>query len=439
MTRARLRALLWLSLCGTIPALWGFALVRASPSDFKSVYYSARCLLQQGDPYKFGEPLRLYEEDGGVRPPTSSPLFQIMTRQTYLPTGFLLVAPLTLLPWSVAHLFWMILSETCLIFAAFLVWDLTSVYAPRISLFLICILLANSEVLFLSGNPAGITVSLCIVAVWCFLKNRFVTAGVLCLVLSLLIKPHDSGVVWLYFLLAGGSYRKRALQTLALTFVLSVPAFLWVTHIAPHWIQELHSNIVVYEAPGGLDDPRPDAFMSHGPAMVIDLQGAISVFQRDPRIYNPVSYLISGALLLVWSITTLRSQVTPARSWLALATVAALTMLITYHRPYDAKLLMLTVPACAMLWAEGRPIRWLALLLTTLGIWFTSDIPLTLHIMLTESQSLSPVTWPAKILMVLLIRPVPFILLLVSVFYLWAYVRHSRKSVEVPDPDVALA
>ncbi len=439
MTRARLKALLWLSLCGTIPALWGFALFRASPSDFKGIYYGARCLLLHRDPYQAGASLNVYLTDGGVRPPPSDPLFQIMTRQVYLPTGFLIAVPFTLLPWGPSHPLWMIFSEASLVFAAFLVWDLASIYAPRISLVLICFLVANSEVLFLSGNAAGITVSLCAVAVWCFVKNRFVTAGVLCLVLSLLIKPHDSGVVWFYFLLAGGSYRKRALQTLALTFVLSVPAFLWVTHVAPHWMQELHSNLALYEAPGGLNDPRSDAFTSHGPAMVIDLQAAISVFQRDSRIYNPVSYFVCGILLLVWSVATLRSQVSPARTWLALATVAALTMLMTYHRPYDAKLLLLTVPACAMLWAEGRPIRWLALLMTTLGIWFTSDISLTLHIMLTESQSLSPVTWPAKIMMVLLIRPVPFILLLVSVFYLWVYVRHTRKSVEVPAPDVALA
>lgn len=439
MTRTRLKALLWLSLCGTIPALWGFALVRASPSDFKSVFYGARCLLQHGDPYKTGEPLRLYMADGGVRPPPSDPLLQIMTRQVYLPTGFLVAVPFTLLPWGPSHLLWMIFSEASLVFAAFLVWDLASIYAPRISLVLICFLVANSEILFLSGNAAGITVSLCAVAVWCFVKDRFVTAGVLCLVLSLLIKPHDSGVVWLYFLLAGGNYRKHALQTLALTFVLSVPAFLWVTHVAPHWMQELHSNLVLYEAPGGLNDPRSDAFTSHGPAMVIDLQAAISVFRRDSRIYNPVSYLVCGTLLLIWSVATLTSHISPARTWLALATVAALTMLMTYHRPYDAKLLLLSVPACAMLWAEGGLIRWLALLLNTLGILFTSDIPLTLLIMVTGNQNLSPVTWPAKVLMVLLIRPVPLILLLLTIFYLWTYVQHTRKSVVVRAPDVALA
>jgi hypothetical protein len=97
------------------------------------------------------------------------------------------------------------------------------------------------------------------------------------------------------------------------------------------------------------------------------------------------------------------------------------------------------VPACAMLWARGGLIRWLALLLTTLGIWFTSDIPLTLHIMLTGNQSLSPVTWQEKILMILVIRPVPLMLLLLSIFYLWVYVLYVRKSVGVPAPDVALA
>ena len=36
----------------------------------------------------------------------------------------------------------------------------------------------------------------------------------MCLAISLMLKPHDAGLVWLYFLLAGGIYRKRALQAL---------------------------------------------------------------------------------------------------------------------------------------------------------------------------------------------------------------------------------
>jgi hypothetical protein len=35
------------------------------------------------------------------------------------------------------------------------------------------------------------------VAAWCFIKGRFIPAGILCLAVSLAIKPHDAGLVWL--------------------------------------------------------------------------------------------------------------------------------------------------------------------------------------------------------------------------------------------------
>jgi len=57
----------------------------------------------------------------------------------------------------------------------------------------------------------------------------------LCLVVSLALKPHDAALIWLFFLLAGGTYRKRALQTLALFLVFAVPTVLWVTWLSPHW------------------------------------------------------------------------------------------------------------------------------------------------------------------------------------------------------------
>jgi len=77
---------------------------------------------------------------------------------------------------------------------------------------LIGFFLANCELLIVLGNMAGVAIGLCVVAVWCFLRERYVAAGIFCLAISLAIKPHDSGLVWLYFLLAGGIYRRRALQ-----------------------------------------------------------------------------------------------------------------------------------------------------------------------------------------------------------------------------------
>ncbi len=87
--------------------------------------------------------------------------------------------------------------ERWLILAALLMWNVASEHAPLISGVLIGFFLANSVGLLFQGNVAGIVVSLCMIAAWCFFRNKFVLVGVLCLATSLAIKPHDSGLVQL--------------------------------------------------------------------------------------------------------------------------------------------------------------------------------------------------------------------------------------------------
>jgi hypothetical protein len=193
-------------------------------------------------------------------------------------------------------------------------------------------------------------------------------------------------------------------------------------------MQDWQSNLSAISAHGGINDPGPASIVnSHKLDMIIDLQTVISVFRDDPRIYNPVSYLVCGALLLVWSVSTLRSRLSQAITWLGLAAIVPLTMLVTYHRPWDAKLLLLTVPACALLWAEGGPIGWIALLVNTAALVLTGDIPLTILLILTRNLHLSAATLSGKIVMVVLARPVPLILLVMGIFYLWVYIQRSLQ------------
>ncbi len=413
--------------CG-LSALWGFSIGLSSPkglADYKGLYYAARCLIQHSDPYKAGEPLRVYQTEGGSHSRPSDDLRTVLTRYIYFPPAFVFTAPFAMLPSGPAQLLWMVFTAGGLILAALLIWDLARDYSPYISLFLICFVLANSEVLFATCNVAGIVISLCVVAVWCFVEERFVPVGVLCLAVSLAIKPHDAGLVWLYFLLVGGVYRKRALQTLAVTFVAAVPAILWVSYVAPNWMQELHSNLLADLAPGGACDPGLSFSSGNGPSVILDLQSTISVFWDDARIYNPISYLVCGALLSVGAVRVLRSRFSRASAWLALASVVPLTILVTYHQYVDSKLLLLTVPACAMLWAEGGPTRWLALLVTTAGIVSTADIVVTVLPILTSSLQISTAGLSGQLLAVLLTRPAPLILLAMGSFYLWVFLRRT--------------
>src|ERR1035437_1688819 len=389
--------------------------------DFRALYYPARCLLQHCDPYNASEVLRVYQAEGVYGSLDTAKQRLMTTQYGYLPTAFSFTVPFAMLPWGPAHLLWMALTIGSLIFSSYLIWHLGANYAPIISGFLIGFLLANSETLVMQGMCAGIVVSLCVVAVWCFFQERFVPVGILCLAVSLAVKPQDSGLVWLYFLLAGGVYRKRALQTLVAAVAFCLPSVLWVWHVAPQWIQELHSNILAFSAHGGINDPGPASSGAHGLAMVINLQEVISVFRDDPRIYNLASYLVCAPLLLVWMFATLRSRPSTRRTWLALAAIAPLTMLPFYHRQYDAKLLLLAVPACALLWAEGGLIGRLALLVTAAGFVFNGDIFMAIVISLTSH--LPTTVLGGQIQAVALVFPAPLILLVMSVFYLWVYVR----------------
>ena len=424
--------MVWILLSSSISIFWGIAVAQNGNTwvDFRAVYYGTRCLLQHHNPYNVGELENVYRAENGERASESIQVHQAVTLYVNVPTTFIFVAPLAVLPWGAAHILWLAITAGVFILAALLMWSIGASHAPKVSLVLICILLANCATIFSTGNTAGIVVGLCVVAVWCFLEERFVLAGILCMAASLAIKPHDAGLVWLYFLMAGGIYRKRALQSLLVVAVLGISAFVWLSQVAPHWMEDWQSNLATISSHGGINDPSPASIAGRSSGMVIDLQAAISVFRDDPRFYNLVSYLVCGLLLMLWSVCTLRSRFSRRRALLALAAIVPITMLVTYHKPWDAKLLLLAIPACAMLWAEGGMTGRIALLVTAAGVTLTGDIPLALLTVFSANLHIGTAEILGQMLTLALTRPASIILLAMGSFYLWAYV--WRASPEAP-------
>jgi len=436
MTKVQKTGVKWILLSAGIFTLWGGYLEATSYAgmgDFKAVYYGAKCLMEHHDPYKPADFESVYESHGWKLPqdPVKARIVRLgLFVCVNLPTALLLAAPFALLPWGPAHLLWMALMTAIMTFSAYLIWRQAESHAPRVSLFLVCVLLANVEMLYALGNIAGIAVSLCVVAVWCFLEERYVGAGVACMAVALAMKPHDVGLIWLYFVLAGGAYRKRALQVLLLTAALTLPAVLWVSHVAPQWQTELHANLVAGAGHGQLNDPGPTSFSFHYADFVVSLQSLLSVFRDDPGFYNPASYLICGVMLLMGAWRTLRSRFSRTNAWFAIAAIAPLSVLPIYHRMHDAKLLILTIPALALLWSEGGRSRWLALALNAAAVLSTADIFSTLLTMPFRHLSGEPTGVLEKLLTVAVVRPAPLCLLALSVFYLWVY--WKRAAVVAP-------
>jgi hypothetical protein len=411
---------LWMMGCAIFLFL-GIGMENASSTpmvDFKVLYYPARSLLEHRNPYQQAAVLRLYQAEEPNRQLDTPKILQIVSRCVYLPSAFSIAAPFALLPWGPAHLLWMAFTIGGLIFASFLIWQVGSGYDSVLSGFLVGLFLINSGDIVALSNAAGIAISLCVVAVWCFTRDRFIAAGVICLAVSLALKPQDAGLVWLYFLFCGNRCRKYALQTLLAALVISVPGVLWTAHVAPHWLQEWHSNVNAFSARGALSDPGPASTGRYGFGMMVNLPVILSYFRDDPHFYNPASYLIVGMSFLLLIVVALRYRSPGRANWLALAAIAALTMLPVYHRQQDTKLLLLMVPACVMLWSSGDLItKWLALSLTLAGIlvtgdlvWIVVDVALKLPLPLTVR-----------------IFPIPLTLLAIGWFYLWTYLSPSRQ------------
>jgi hypothetical protein len=137
------------------------------------------------------------------------------------------------------------------------------------------------------------------------------------------------------------------------------------------------------------------------------------------------TYLLCGALFLVWVMTILRSRLSQTSAWIAFGSIVPLTMLVTYHRSYDAKLLLLAIPAFAMVWAERGMTGWLAAIVTTAALVSTADIPLTLLLIINQYLDMSTAGLFRRILSAVLQRPTPLILVAMVSFYLWVYLRRT--------------
>jgi len=398
----------------------------AHMNDFRALYYPTRCLLGHGDPYLPSDVERVYREHGGEKTDSMAENNPFAALEVYPPTVFPYVLPFALLPWRTAELAWLTINIGAFLLACFLLWHEAAEFAPDMAGLLLFLLLINGESLIVSGNVAAAAIGLSAVSVWCFWKDRFVVAGLLCLAAALALKPQDAGQVWLCLLLCGGVYRKRALQSLLVLLAVALPSLLWVWQASPHWMAEMRANIQAFSLPGGINDPGPSS-RGGGIDGVISLQTVFSILHNNPRFYNLASYLACTPPLILWAVLCLRSRPSAEKLWIALAVIAPLSMLPVYHRQLDTAILLLCVPAAAMLWAKRDSIAKLTLLICVAGFLMNGFLPRVLLFTLIKHSH-----WRAGAQIAMQSFPIPGILLAMSLFFLWVFWKRFYRSAELP-------
>jgi hypothetical protein len=423
VTKARSDGLYLMLVGAAIFVSMSFLLVvvgKAPLHDFRTSYYNGVCLLERCDPYSEADIERLYSKEVPF-PPVPDRNRIVVTRNIYLPSTFPFTAGLALLPEQIGLGIWILIIAGSFLLASFQIWRVSDAGASTLAGLLICFCLANSGSLVYFTNPAGFVVPFSILAALSFVFDRFVVAGIALLAISLAFKPHDGGLVWLYFLLVGGVYRKRALQTLAAVAAFTLPALIWIGRVSPHWVRELSGNLSAFSGVGDMNDPRGP----HGTLMMTNLQTVTSFFWSSSRAYNLASYLICAPLLIIWVWVTIGARSTRNNAWLALGSISALSVLPIYHRQYDAKLILLAVPAFALLWARRNRLGWAALAVTGAAFFLDGDFTWVAVLQLTQKLHLYPNGPYSPGMVVLLDFPVPLSLLAMATFYLWVYWRSA--------------
>lgn len=427
MTKERWDGLYFVLLGGIVFLLAGFAIQLNSAvpaSDFRALYFEARGIVY-GQQVFNPESMQKWVLTQGVSLPHSSvekDSFANLVGAIYPPTIVAVLAPIAVLPWNVARWIWSGICATCFIGAACLIWIEAGRKYPVVAGALVGLCLSGSQLFLILGNAACVVISACAFAAISFRHERYARAGVLLLSIALLLKPHDAGWIWLCFLLLGATYRKRALQSLGLTIVLGGAGILYTTAIIPNWISQLRTNLAVSYVTGG-NDPGPLSVTGHGIGGVINLQTALSLIADVPAFYNAATYLVIGVLIVLWAVALTRLGNSSAEMWLAIAPVAAFTVLPTYHRMYDAGILLLLIPACMEYWESAVRIRWMSVLACVASLVVSHAIFWAVLLRMIDSAVFPQTPFFNKLLLMVQMALTPVTLLLTGMLYLWLLFR----------------
>lgn len=385
--------------------------------DFLPVYSGARCMVEGANPYN-PEALLQVDRSSGVNQRWTAVVLEY-ENPVYPPTSLFLLTPLGAMGWVPAHDIWLVIEGLSFSVATLLVWELCAEDAPVLAGALLCVFTASSTLLLMTANPATVAVGLCVVGVWCALRQRMVWLGVICLALSLLLKPQIGGFVWLYLLLCAPIYRRFAWKVLAASVVMAIPAIAWISLMpaSHHWLPELIKTVRTSMGAGGTDDPGISNPTSYS---YLNLQCIFAMVWSHPRIYNLVSYAIAGPMIALWLWVTVKSAPTRRMTLLGLASGTLLSLLAVYHRIYDGRLLLLMFPAAMLLWAERGRRGWLA-------VGCVAGVTVVLlnalyHFLRVRGDAI----YAGPLWMQLAGRPYPFVMLAVAAAYLWIYVREAQ-------------
>ena len=315
----------------------------SSFNDFISPYIQSRAWIQGRDPYSPENLVRLW--------PSGVERFYFLARDladgslvrkrgiptAYPPTALVLITPVAVLPWRIAHLVWLaigVLAYAVTVASvrsiAHLPWG-----ARRTYVFLaLALALAPFHTGLAAGSIVIVAVAASVAAMWAAEHQHNVMAGVL-LALAVGLKP-QIGLPFFFYCLLRRRWRVTAIVAGGIA-ILSALAVLRLAMSGTPWMQNyLYDNRVLFSY-GSLGD-----FTEKDPIRLglINLQVVTYTILGNRVLANMLALAVAGTMGLAWLLLVSRRG-RRADDLLSLSTIAVLSLLPVYHRLYDASLLIL--------------------------------------------------------------------------------------------------
>ncbi|MES2391303.1 MAG: glycosyltransferase family 87 protein [Acidobacteriota bacterium] len=324
--------------------------------DFSNVFAGAVCLVHDCSPYRFDSVHSVLVQHGYDELTKDDWATQL---PLYPPPTLVLFAPVTGFSFLTARLLvYLLMFAVCALacFRLVLAAPTLAALSPltRGAFLLVFCLSTAPRWAIHSCNPVILSTGLLLYC--CFMEES--ASGWLpafCFAIAVLLKPQVALPFALPLWVKPANGKKMVLRGLALVVIVALATFMWCAQ-HPHlagWRAELGANLAFGSAAGN-DMSDFDRISMRNPRL--NLSYMIGYFIQDRRLEQTLAslILIVGLAVLIFGLLKIRALFSPTRFSLGVAAASALTLLLVYHRGYDAVILTAAVPWTLKALADHR-------------------------------------------------------------------------------------
>ena len=324
----------------------GPARVASGSGDLKAIYLPSRAWLHGLDPYDQEVLGRMWVDAGGQEGTAPA---RWGAPSVYPPTALALLSPLSALPWKFAQPIWCGLNLAALALLLICMHQLAGVkWFEARSLCMIAMMLAFEPVstTIALGQPSIIVAALAAASIMAGTRGRESRSGLL-EGLALGLKPQLAIAFAAPYVLAR---RWRYVVVVAATVAIVGGVALVRLVADSHWITNYLANLRFAFGPGGANDAGP---LNPNRIEFINLGYLFSLFLTSRSLCEGLAWLV-GLSLALPGLKELIRRPTGMMLLECVALLAAVELLVFYHKAYDAAVL-----AFPMAWAlsPAVPIR----------------------------------------------------------------------------------